>query len=334
MSSITFNIPTNAVTVNNGLSKSGSNVHLGGLLTGDTAIISDGSSPAKEFIFGNLGQGQRFNKFGVYVTGSTGLQEFDWTNGDNNLNLLLYGSSNFISLGATNNSNNNNSNLLVNQTYLSMGTTNGTTSDIGQLTTTGGGVQILVVDGASSISNEVDVTLSHALLRYNQTSAGNSSVVATNNDLNLYFQNQSSGDDSGILLTDADIQVSSANPLFAGMVYSDDFSANYTNRSLADKGYVLAQVSDVRVKENILPIESSLLKINALRPVEFDFIKTKEHKIGFIAQELEQVFPELIVSDDGEYLKIKESQLIPYLVKAIQELTKKVETLEEKLNTK
>jgi hypothetical protein len=115
------------------------------------------------------------------------------------------------------------------------------------------------------------------------------------------------------------------NPNFQGAVYNDDYSSDYVNRSLVDKEYVDTAVSDVRLKENIVDVDSSLAKINSLRPVEFDMKKDGEHKAGFIAQELREVFPDMIV--EGEYLKIKKDQLIPYMVKAIQELSKEIELL-------
>jgi hypothetical protein len=116
---------------------------------------------------------------------------------------------------------------------------------------------------------------------------------------------------------------------FKGIQYAQDYSANYDNRSLADKEYVDTAVSDERLKENIVDVDSSLAKINSLRPVEFDMKKDGEHRAGFIAQELREVFPDMIV--EGEYLKIKKDQLIPYMVKAIQELSKEVELLKSKI---
>jgi hypothetical protein len=57
-------------------------------------------------------------------------------------------------------------------------------------------------------------------------------------------------------------------------------------------------------------------------------------KLGFIAQEVEQVFPNLVDQSDKEYegaegiRSVKTSILIPMLLKAIQELTARVQTLE------
>ena len=90
-----------------------------------------------------------------------------------------------------------------------------------------------------------------------------------------------------------------------------------------------AAISDAREKTNVQPISGSLEKISALNPVEFDWIKSGEHvKSGFIAQDVEQVFPEFVVenmSGEGEESRKgltggMTSGIIPHLVKAIQEL--------------
>jgi hypothetical protein len=131
------------------------------------------------------------------------------------------------------------------------------------------------------------------------------------------------------VVSNGKVEVSSGVSGFQGATYDLDYSSDFVNRSLVDKEYVDTEVSDEKLKENIVNIDSSLAKINSLRPVEFDMKKDGEHKAGFIAQELQQVFPGMIV--EGEYLKIKKDQLIPYMVKAIQELSKEVELLKSKI---
>ena len=100
-----------------------------------------------------------------------------------------------------------------------------------------------------------------------------------------------------------------------------------------------ASISDIREKENIVSIDGSLNKILALNPVEFDWLKTGEHiKAGFVAQQVEEVFPEYVVenmSNDGEEERKgltggMSSGIIAHLVKAIQELTARVQYLENK----
>lgn len=91
--------------------------------------------------------------------------------------------------------------------------------------------------------------------------------------------------------------------------------------------------SDRRLKENITGTAVKALdKINRLNLVAFDFIESKKHEeIGLIAQEAETIIPEVISRDpenpDG-YLHIDYIAFVPYLLKAIQELDKKIKELE------
>jgi hypothetical protein len=80
--------------------------------------------------------------------------------------------------------------------------------------------------------------------------------------------------------------------------------------------------SDERLKENIEDLPLQLNKIMALRPVEFDY-KSGGHQIGFIAQEIRGVYPDVVGEDGGEenYLTVTGwSKTEARLVKAIQEL--------------
>jgi len=56
--------------------------------------------------------------------------------------------------------------------------------------------------------------------------------------------------------------------------------------------------SDRRLKTNIVVIDNALDKIKKLRGVYFDWIKTGEHSIGMIAQEVEEVIPELVLTHE------------------------------------
>jgi hypothetical protein len=87
--------------------------------------------------------------------------------------------------------------------------------------------------------------------------------------------------------------------------------------------------SDISLKENITDLPSSTELIQQLRPVEFDMKESGEHTVGFIAQEVEQVFPDMVsIKNNGlKHLKTY-TYLEPYLVKCIQELTERIKILE------
>jgi hypothetical protein len=115
------------------------------------------------------------------------------------------------------------------------------------------------------------------------------------------------------------------------------FYVSYSGQISATSGTVAA-LSDARFKENVQDIDVGLGAILALKPRKFDWKAGKGKDIkgdrGFIAQEFEQVFPNLIEewadpAPEGEapYKSVRQD-LIPVLVKAIQELTARVQTLE------
>ncbi len=100
-------------------------------------------------------------------------------------------------------------------------------------------------------------------------------------------------------------------------------------------------ISDVSTKENIRDLDKGLDCILSLKPRRFDFIEgwgaNRKNVMGFIAQECEEVVPEIVDEtefnkDTGEKKKtIGTSDLIPVLVKAIQEQQKQIEKLEAEI---
>ena len=90
--------------------------------------------------------------------------------------------------------------------------------------------------------------------------------------------------------------------------------------------------SDERLKTNVINIEHGLDDVAKLTPVKFNFIRDieKDH-LGFIAQDVQKVIPEVVQTRTDEMLGIRYDELIPVLVKAIQELNEKIRALEQKV---
>jgi hypothetical protein len=116
---------------------------------------------------------------------------------------------------------------------------------------------------------------------------------------------------------------------------------------------VTAFYSDIRLKENIKPIENALDKVNSISGVTYNSNQLaetfgytdKSEQVGVLAQELEKVLPHVVklapfdtkyidgkeVSVSGEnYKTVQYEKIIPLLVEAIKELNEKVKKLEGK----
>jgi len=90
--------------------------------------------------------------------------------------------------------------------------------------------------------------------------------------------------------------------------------------------------SDIRLKENVEDLPSQLDNIKALRPVEFDYIDGSGHQIGFIAQELQLIYPDTVTANaDGMLSVTGWSKTEARLVKALQEADAKITALESRI---
>ncbi len=135
------------------------------------------------------------------------------------------------------------------------------------------------------------------------------------------------------------------------------FTANANNRvgiGIATPSYTLHvngsvagtsaynNTSDARLKTNVIPLTNSLEKITQLQGVTFDWDKERtvgkklkldeKNHIGFIAQEVEKVFPQVVSTDDSNSENIKSiayADIVPVLVEAIKEQQQEIEKLNE-----
>ena len=162
-------------------------------------------------------------------------------------------------------------------------------------------------------------------------------ILATDGAGTLYWS--SGGGGGGTILVNDDITTSGTRYInFAGIT-SGALSTIYTastkltfNPSTGDfttGGNVIAN-SDIKIKKNIRPIENALDKVNALRGVYFERVGTDITNIGVIAQEVEQVIPELVRESDG-IKSVAYGNISALLIEAIKEQDKKIKELEEKL---
>jgi len=100
--------------------------------------------------------------------------------------------------------------------------------------------------------------------------------------------------------------------------------------SIKASGTVI-QGSDKRLKENIEPIPFALDKVKNIKGVTYNLVGGSELQAGFIAQDLQEVIPEVVSEDKNGYLGVNYSGVIPYLVEAIKELKEEIKDLKSKL---
>jgi hypothetical protein len=78
--------------------------------------------------------------------------------------------------------------------------------------------------------------------------------------------------------------------------------------------------SDARLKKNIKPIDEALSKVMALAGVEFDWVESDKAAIGVIAQQVEEVVPELVHTNESGYKSVSYGNLAALLIEAVKEL--------------
>ena len=125
------------------------------------------------------------------------------------------------------------------------------------------------------------------------------------------------------------IQFKNASGIFSG---SSNFTWN--GSTVAITGDCSAtnfnSTSDINLKENIITFDNALNIVSELRGVKFDWKESHSPSIGVIAQELEEVLPELVTTTDIK--QVNYNGIIGVLIEAIKELKTEVETLKDQIN--
>ncbi len=207
-------------------------------------------------------------------------------------------------------------------------------------------------NAAGNVGIAYDIDFSNSTASYLKSAASLylvSGEVFNSSDLTLRTYN------SGNVIVDSHLYVS--NPSVTGKALTifnqtetqDIFSASAsgtTRFTIANNGNVTVVgsgttcvigsgtgatncTSDVRLKENIVSLDSTLDQIMQLNPVNYtwkDPAKSGGIKIGFIAQDLERIFPEFVGTVYDDYLGIDYAALVVPAIKAIQDLNRKVDS--------
>jgi len=113
----------------------------------------------------------------------------------------------------------------------------------------------------------------------------------------------------------------------ASTIVARDGSGNFTAGTITATDF--NSTSDINLKENVNTVENALETISSLRGVSFDWKETGRGSYGVIAQELEEVLPDLVKS--GEVKSVNYNGIIGVLIEAVKELSAEVEELKKKV---
>lgn len=125
---------------------------------------------------------------------------------------------------------------------------------------------------------------------------------------------------------------------------SANFSMNYNGTNLftvngagdATLAGTLTQASDIRLKRNIAPLGSVLNKIKSVGAFTYNWIDEKKdqtQQIGFLAQDLEKQFPQLVKTDANGTKSVAYSNMVPVLLQAVKDQQAQIETLQQQLKS-
>jgi len=174
------------------------------------------------------------------------------------------------------------------------------------------------------------------------TTGGTSVILATNNTER--FKISGTGDiginlapSSGIRVlikghgtTSGTRSLQANNGSNQDMFYINDDGSGFLKASAWTYG------SDISLKENITDVENGVDMVLQMKPKHFDYIEGPKNNLGFIAQDIQKIIPEAVsvVNEENETLGLKTDFLVPYLVKAIQELKAEVDLLKKQCKCK
>ena len=179
--------------------------------------------------------------------------------------------------------------------------------------------------------NVVKTKCSMAMGQYNTIGRGNQSfvfgsgLIGGNNNSFTIGRYNGSIDNDAVFVIGWGSSDNTRNDIF---VVKNDGSATLTS---------LTQTSDRRLKTNINPLQKSLDKVMKLNGVTFNWDRSNAKnsnastslQYGFVAQEIEQVLPELVSEGADGYKSVNYIGVIPVLTQAMQEQQTEIEQLKE-----
>lgn len=170
-------------------------------------------------------------------------------------------------------------------------------------------------------------------------------INANDGTLKLKNNTSSTSKTTGTLIVTGGTGISGA--LFAANTQVDSLgvgtaSSGTAGEIRASNAVTAYYSSDARLKENITNISDALTKVSKINGVEYDWTDeyiqnhggedgyfVRKHDVGLIAQEVEQILPEIVAENNEGYKAIKYERVVALLVEAVKELKAEIEDLKK-----
>ena len=197
----------------------------------------------------------------------------------------------------------------------------------------------------SAIQDQLDDKI--ALTAISATDAGGDGSFSYNNTTGVFTYTGPSATDvrahfsggTGVTITDGSIAIGQAVATNSAVTFASVAGGTITGTSVSVTGDVVAYASsDSRLKDNVKNIENAIEKVQSLNGVTWDWNDNADElqksipNVGVIAQEVEQVLPQLVKDRENGYKGVDYAKLTGLLIEAIKEQQVQIDELKSKLN--
>ncbi|MBI4947258.1 MAG: tail fiber domain-containing protein [Bacteroidetes bacterium] len=211
----------------------------------------------------------------------------------------------------------------------------GTTTPKGKLDVTGGALQISSPNSGIALmtlgTNIAAAGNNGWLIRNNGNAAPYSGIA---DELGFEYWNGTTVTTPLAIKPNGNVGISCLDPQYKLHVVGNVGVVGTIYATAASVTAGVSACSDIRYKKDITPLSHALDKVLSMQGVNYHW-KTKEFpeksfttdkQIGFIAQELEKIYPEVVMTDKDGYKSVDYSRLTPVLVEAIKEQQKTIDS--------
>lgn len=208
----------------------------------------------------------------------------------------------------------------------------GSIDSTGRLTITNTGAGDATWTGGILIKNTNPTAGEPAIAFQNTAMGSNYWIVGSNQDNEMHFSYGTAFQDGNtkvVIKSDGKMGIGvGAGTLTNQLTVGGNTQINGT---LTATGNITAY-SDVTLKDNITEIDNALEKVNSIRGVTYDRIdQDNARHAGVIAQEVEEVLPEVVHTDDNGIKSVAYGNMVGLLIEAIKEQQAQINELKEEL---